>query len=237
MFYYSLRLALGQSVDEEIKRNWNITQFKDWKKSEQVIITQPNKAEGVSLNCNKRVSHTPNTISLGVYTDIDTQLTLAQLKESNWFQTGYGTDWMLNKYLEIKDPSWPAVTANKEFLTLPDVIKTELVDVFNFDLDSIESEANGQKPNRLTSPAASNDEVAKSVRSQSTDYNGTVVTRFTKHIIDNADNSFLLQDIVQSKFKCVTDELGLNHTQKVIDHVDMWVKLHPAHIQEMLYAV
>jgi hypothetical protein len=67
-------------------------------------------------------------------------------------------------------------------------------------------------------------------------YNGVEVNNNSIITTDGPnEHKFLLQDVVKSKFKCVTDALGLQHTQNIADHVDRWVALHPRNIQELFY--
>jgi len=51
------------------------------------------------------------------------------------------------------------------------------------------------------------------------------------------DFSFNLIDIVQTKFKNITDALGLPHTQEHIDLMDKWINLHSSPIQDMLLGI
>ena len=62
-----------------------------------------------------------------------------------------------------------------------------------------------------------------------------VLKRFNELFFNDVDYKFFLQDVIKTKFKCVTDALGLEHSQEVIDHVEHWVSLHPDNIQEMFY--
>jgi hypothetical protein len=62
-----------------------------------------------------------------------------------------------------------------------------------------------------------------------------VLKRFNELFFNDVDYKFLLQDVIKTKFKCVTDVLELEHNQEVIDHVEHWVSLHPDNIKEMFY--
>ena len=69
-------------------------------------------------------------IPLLLYTDIETQIALAKLKNAHWY-FNYG---MVTDYYNVKDQSWPNVLSTADIMDLPKEIKTELVDLFGFKL-------------------------------------------------------------------------------------------------------
>jgi len=171
MFYYSLYLALGHDVSEDIEKNWDIPEYSSWRQSERLV-----DSDVVELNCNVRnVAHAVDVTTLTIYTDISTQLALAELKAAKWFY----------------DPAdWSSMTREN---------------------------------------------VITRVHESAVKFNNMDVYPLSKQLINAVDHSFLLQDVIKTKFKCVTDALGLEYTQAVADHIDKWVTLHPENIQELFY--
>ncbi len=219
MFYLSLRMVLGHAVTDTIKKQWDIKNIADWKKSEQTDVGEPDLDAEVSIQCNAGTRMEGDGIMLVVYTDVETHLALAKLKNANWYTLPI-TDWVVESYLNIKDPSWPEVTCVKDLHTLPLWIQHELIADFNFQLNGINDDLTAY--------------IAKGIRSSYEMHDGLKIHNTSKRLVDQSEHSFLLQDVIRTKFKCVCDELRLKHTQAVADHVDYWVALHPQNIQDML---
>lgn len=184
MFYWSLQLALGNDVQDSINKNWDISDLTKWKQSEQLDLQDPDaELHGNVLRCNANCNQgifpkDKDKTTLLIYTDIDSQLTLAEAKSSHWF-TPYG-----QAVLGAK----PGEMLNKKIVPVVPYFTKDNIKINDFILETFK----------------------------------------------DADHKFLLQDVIATRFKCVTDALGLEHTQEVADHVDRWVALHPKHIQEML---
>jgi hypothetical protein len=214
--FFALTLALAtqkthsisstQTVQEIIDNNWQSNDYDKWD-DRQVKYDHNYGPDCVDLRskdrhkrCNDMLAIIKyddfnsvvdeDAISLMVYTDIDTQFALMELKKRYLFFTG--TDPHRNANI---------VMNNNKFPLLPDKDwHKQFKDTF------------------------------------SKMYNGVKI--FNDHIkcvvLDRIDHAFLLQDVVSTKFKCVTDVLGLEHSTEVADHVDTWVSLHPLDIQSML---
>ncbi|RLC08337.1 MAG: hypothetical protein DRI24_23515, partial [Deltaproteobacteria bacterium] len=170
------------------------------------------------------VVHTSNDISISIYTDIETQFKLAKLKNAFWFRPGYYgeggyTSNGVELYNAIKDENWPEIKSIHDLPGLDQSIKDELINVYNYpeDLGNV-YEAICTKIDRLEKVISNNCLVYKPV----------------KIINDNCDCTFHLSDVCNTEFKCVTDALGLEHTQELADHVNNWVSLHPQNIQDII---
>lgn len=139
---------------------------------------------------------TDNTTSIMIYTDVDTQFALMEMKGRAYYNDGgYRLDY-----------ENPGNIFEKDLLEYP---------------SPTESHAD-----RLTRVKHSLSFPYKQIR---------VLKRFNELFFNDVDYKFLLQDVIKTKFKCVTDVLELEHSQEVIDHVEYWVSLHPDNIQEMFY--
>jgi len=172
MFFWTLQIALGYNVQNAIKKNWDIETYATWKKTEQFELNGP-ALNDVYLRCNgiRLQSSSSDITTMLLYTDITTQLKLAELKAAYWFY----------------EPPVPVVSR-------------------------LIMEASTYNGIEISSNAAGED--------------GCLFTDCT--------HSFMLQEVIRTKFKCVCDVLGLAHTQEVVDHIDKWVQLHPFTIQQRL---
>jgi len=185
VFFWSLQLALGNDVADQIDKQWDISEYSKWREFEQVSLSSPwngnsHRLNNVELFCNAGIDLPTDAITLVAYTDTETQIALAELKAANWFR---------------------------------------------IDGDCPDPVADFEKRKETTAL----------IRKYSIEHNGILVYHLSKELIDAADYSFLLQDVIKTKFKCVTDALGLIHTQEIADHIDKWVALHPENIQELFY--
>jgi hypothetical protein len=220
MFYYSFLIALGYDVSDLIKQNWKIDEYSSWKKSETKKIF-----DNVRLYGNREILDRSVT-SILLYTDIKTQEALARLKCAKWYaefqDKGIPKDYkfenVLMSYNNVKDPEWPVITSYEDLDALPVEIRTELVETYNF-------------PESMSDPFAW---VIRLYYEQSFTYNGIKICDDNESLLD-ADYKFLLQDVVDTKFKCVCDEMNLPYTQEIAKHVDDWVAMHPENIQKMLH--
>lgn len=173
MFFWTLQIALGYNVQHAIKKNWDIKTYATWKRSEQIKFNGP-AVNNVYLYCNSnklQASSSGDITTMLLYTDITTQLKLAELKAAHWFYK----------------PPMPVVSR-------------------------LIMAANTYNDIELSSNAAGD--------------NSCLFTDCT--------HSFMLQEVIRTKFKCVCDVLGLAHTQEIVDHIDKWVQLHPFTIQQRL---
>ena len=246
--FFALTLALASqdthsisstdTIQNIIKKNWDIKNVKKWD-SYQVkydysynpnailydgtLPLMPNsKLPIIKYDQASRIVN-DGSISIMPYTDIDTHYELMRLKRRAYFYKNNPPDFerqAIKYYNDVKDKTWIDVKSLKDFKKLPKYIIDELVNDFNFPKDPYLLESWEQEfkiDNSFT-------------------YNGIkIFKQHIGHIFNKVDYKFLLQDVIKTKFKCVTDVLELNHTQEVIDHVNLWVSLHPAYIQEMFY--
>lgn len=228
MFFYSLQLALGYDVRHKIAHQWDIDAFENWKEAETTNNQSVNdkRLNGIRLCCNPLAIDDSDT-SILLYTDIKTQERLARLKRAYWYFEYRGKpldeeildNIPIDSYQDVKDPKWPAVESINDFESLSTRIQEELINDFNF-------------PEDLTSEAAWK---ANLIYDTALPYNGVQVDpQIVENNLSNADYEFILQDVVNTKFKCVCDALGIPHTKEVEKHVDDWVAMHPQNIQKLL---
>ena len=225
MFFYSLQLALNHNVHDLISKNWNISEYKQWRKSESVDNTGSEETNNVSLYCLSKglvteaeYTNTKNCNIL-LYTDSRTQFKLMKLKGASWYGVFDADAEARIAYNNIKDTSWPNINTIQDLANLNEKIITELTTVYDFPVNFTDSDAWAKRLSRHLG----------------TNYNTIKISKQAEKLIGEVDYKFLLQDVVKTKFKCVTDALGLEHTQEVADHIDQWVALHPKNIQELLY--
>lgn len=219
MFFYSLQIALGYDVDDEAQKNWDITSPKSWKSSET-----KKSSNGVKLRCNADSINTEAT-SILVYTDIYTQEVLARYKHAKWYAcfqdteipSDYMFDSVLNSYNNVKDISWPDIASYSDISSLPKYVKQELIEDFGFPVD-------------MDNPFAW---FLHGVLKDTFDFNGVRVYNDVAPLL-NANYKFLLQDVVRTKFDCVCDALQITNNEKVKQHIEQWLQLHPENIQKML---
>ena len=246
--FFALTLALAsqnthsisstKTIQDIIKKNWNIQNVEDW--DDYQVKYDYSYDPGVGLY-DKKMPLMPDgkypiikydqalrivndgSISILPYTDIDTHYELMRLKRRAYFHkdnTFDFTGYAIERYNMVKDKSWPDIQQLADLELLPNYILNELINDFNFP----------NKPYILSSWEN------QFKINNSFEYNNIrIFKRHIDHIFNKVDYKFLLQDVIKTKFKCVTDILELDHTQEVIDHVNLWVSLHPKYIQEMFY--
>lgn len=226
MFFYSLQLALGADLGDTLSRQWNVPDPFKWRDSETFDNHGRDILNGVSLHCN------PVTIDNGfksilLYTDIETQVTLASYKHAYWYDpihigddlTGHVGEILIGMYNNIKDPTWPEVAVYSDFFKLDQNIHDEL-SKYDFPIKHLESPKD-IKTNFLIGMGR--------------EFRGVVVDpTILEFELYKTDHVFFLQDVIRTKFKCVCDELNLSWTQEVRDHVTRWVNLHPDYIKKLL---
>jgi hypothetical protein len=220
--FFTLTLALAsqkthsisstESIQEIINKSWNIDNSSEWDTYQ--VSFDHNYFMNEIIN-NKQYKLMPdgkfpiikydqplhlindNTISILIYTDVDTHFALMEMKGRGYFgDDGY--------WLDYKNPG------------------------NIFDEDLLEYPASGENYNDRLSRAKHSflSFPYKQMR---------VLKRFNELFFNDVDYKFLLQDVIKTKFKCVTDVLDLEQNQEVINHVEHWVSLHPDNIQGMFY--
>jgi len=231
MFTLSLALALRDThmipverpIDQLVHDSWQIQSYDTWNQSEIDFVnppkTVPDELNTISLYNNHFLLDNSHTNIL-CYTDIRTQYELNQLKCRRWFKDDRDPmRWpLVVAYHLAKDPSWPPVYTNEDLKRLPSWIIDELIMNYGF-----------ADPITDFTPW-----IEKFMSGISVDYNGMKIYRDIQDVIHEVDYAFRLQDVVKTRFKCVTDALGIEHTQEVVDHVALWLNLHPPKVKIML---
>jgi len=169
MFYYGMYLLLGINVQEAFKKNWGIKSFETWKDTETRVTPESQ----VKMHC-KKYDVYPGRTNIVVYTDIETQKNICELKKAYWY-----------RFTQFRDA---AELANFKAHLNPATIM----------------------------------------------YNGILIDATLSRIIDKADHTFLLQDVVSTRFKCVSDTLGIEQPPAVAVHINDWIMMHPPEIQKQL---
>ena len=146
-----------------------------------------------------------NTNSILIYTDVDTHFALMEMKRVAFFNPVFWAN--SDYYKKDEDRSYWRWGGDP-------ILNKE--DFFN---DHLSRTKHSFAHTRLSFPY-------KQMR---------VLKRFNVLFFNDVDYRFLLQDVIKTKFKCVTDALGLEHNQEVVEHVEHWVSLHPDNIQRMFY--
>jgi len=237
MVYLSLLLALQSThtsqskvhVANLIKEAWDISELKNWKDTEILENYEdvPNYNDTTETETIVRITCLAGKgevdyadIVIVVYTDIKTQAALSKMKNTYAYRNLHTLvrTIPLTVYNDVKDRHWPAISDVSEFSILSRNIQNELVNQFSF-------------PENMHRPDAWEDYVHDIM---STEYNGMRINSNIAGTLDKANYTFILQDIVNTKFKCVTDALGLEYTDEIRDHIALWLDLHPGNIQEML---
>ena len=246
--FFALTLALSsqsthcisstQSIQEIVRNNWNIHNVDEWDSyqvdydysyhpNDHIPRTIPdlvnNKLAIIKYDNTDRLIITDNAVSILIYTDVDTHFALMELKRRALFKVGKPyllDDHTIISYNNVRDSLWPVVKNWTDLKELPIDIKDELVTVFNFhpEFDNKEYWMN---------------KIKEELSFKHNEYR--VLKAFNESIFNKVHHRFLLQDVIKTKFECVTDALNLEYTNEVQSHVDTWVALHPKKIQKMFY--
>lgn len=225
MVFYSLQMALGYDVSEETEAQWHIEENNKWKDSE-VIDNRNGVLNDITISCNP-FEIKKDSISILVYTDLETHETLSRLKKARWYlddstihiQEDDVIKDFNERYINVKDSSWPDVKNFSDVENLPSEIKIELVEDFDFPENFSDPDC-WRRPRIMTNYKT---------------FRGLKVDPKLLRLVDEVDHIFLLQDIVNTKFRCVCDELGLDWTAEVVEHVTKWIELHPLDVQAFLH--
>ena len=217
-------LSSTESIQEIINKSWKFNDVSNWDNYQVPHDYQYRSSDGSYDNIIKNKQNYPlmpdgklpiikydqpphlindNTISNLIYTDVDTQFALMEMKQRGYWVDGdhwvkYDTPGGLFED-DLRDYPSPSETYNDRIARVK----------------RYESFAH----TRLSFPY-------KQMR---------VLKRYNELFFNDVDYRFLLQDVIKTKFKCVTDVLGLEHNQEVVEHVEHWVSLHPDNIQRMFY--
>lgn len=139
-FYCSFYKHKNVSFTEILKKQWNIKNHHDWKKSE---IWPHNAATFSSITDKRKIYFYCNptaetirtdTLNILLYTDVRSQLILSKYKNAFDFFQFNRRNYLRRKirswqkhYNDIKDDSWPVCPSLKKFKYLPYHVKQELL--------------------------------------------------------------------------------------------------------------
>jgi len=189
-----------------------------WKKSEidpdNQKTLESDRKNKIFFYCNSKpnvfdYSHIKDSTKILVYTDIETQFMLMELKKAYLVQNkiiNWPSDWELF-YSDIKDKDWEECEYPNDIKKLPsDIIKRIHNDNYK-ELDYFGIDSKTDKD---------------------------VISANVEWYKNNTDVQFKLQDIVKTKFKNVTDALNIPHTEEQKILTEYWLSLHPVEIQQHL---
>lgn len=237
-----------QNLDVIQKEHWCINEYKTWKTSE---IWPDNNLTALSdiknkifYFCGPEYNWEQQTgTQIILYTDIVTQIKLAELKNASFFSDiGIYRPQMkkvidetfVESYNNIKDPSWPDISNIDDFNTLPSNIQDELKEVIGF--STINNYLERICPQYLEEPVTMQDKLNKANNAFQTafEYNGIKVVNQLENWIHNVNHAILLQDIVKTNGNALLNPIGYDTNKQVVDFINFWVNLHPTDIQERL---
>lgn len=223
-FYAAFDTA--EPLDNIIQKQWNISDHTKWKTSEtwpQNHLTHSNNTTLYKLYFEclpTELVFQCNAKSLVVYTDIASQIELADYKKANWFieQTrstlfkNFIQEWR-NHYKNIKDSSWPECASPEHIGQLPGAIRDEIMQ------------------NEYTAGILNKQEFFVNTAV----YNGHLVHAPILPFLDSADIVVKLQDLVNSNGAILTDLLdipAMNTQQLAL--ITCWKKLHPPELLQII---
>jgi hypothetical protein len=180
-----------------------------WKQSE--IWPNNNKTFESTVNkpklyfyCNYIVGPSSKN-KLKIYTDIKTQVCLAEFKKAAWFTESAKLHWA-QFYNDRRAAHWPDCNNYQDFNLLDAYIQQELL------LD----------PALPLIPCNNSNELI------------LLLDKYQRNMFSSDSESIRLQDIVRSHGKMLTDKLELTYTLAHKDLVDYWLSQHPDNIIKML---
>jgi hypothetical protein len=206
--------------------HWNISSLNSWKLSEWQPVNE--NTEIASTSRNKIFFHCSNYIcehnaeTILIYTDIKSQNSLAKLKKSYWYTAipspTHRLIWQ-NYYNSIKAEHWGEdADLTVDFNSLPKYQQDEILAIMPAE----------PKPVRF----ARDEPVNLNEDAILTNYieldNGIRVLPAVADFYKKADHKILLQDIINTKGKALTDSLNIEHNEEQVKLVNRWISLHPA---------
>lgn len=231
-----------EQFSQIVQQQWDITNPSLWKNNEvwpHNSATQQHTIEGMDrlyLSCGHYVIN-QTAVNVLLYTDIESQFELSQYKRAYFFQNSNNYQTIenflyekMNKawkifYNNVKNESWPAVEL-LDIKSLPGNICQQLLETspefenfINCNQDSI-SEC-WRKHTLLT---------------QSSDYLPGIgkVDAGIVQVFPLVDYTIKLQDLIQTKGRCLTDCLALPWTEEHAKLIDHWVALHPPELMKKI---
>lgn len=238
---YQIDIINHQPLEEIIEHQWAVRFPGKWKSKElwpdnSQTDLLPSPRLYFFCGFNNTIGHFPGD-NLVVYTDISSQIKLAQYKNANWFcsTSFYGDarrvyrNWQQH-YQKIKDSTWPACASWRKLNQLPKDIYNEIVsnDHHKQFIDyeqSLKSRTFGRSTATSESIKISN----------SVDYQGRSIAKEAKNLINVAKYSILLQDFINSNGQELLDLLDLGTvSDEQIQLLNHWKSLHPKELLEQI---
>jgi hypothetical protein len=224
------------TIEEIIARQWAIKNSKRWKLNEiypSNSLTKLLPSPRLYFFCNPPQTDEFVGENLVVYTDIVSQIKLAQYKNANWFVIDNFKlrarkllrAWQQH-YQFIKDPSWPDCTSWRKVNNLPDYIKNEVLknEYYSFFID---------QESKLKSTRVKNTFDISGINR--VNYDNIAVTEETHCIIKSAKYKIKLQDFINSNGQLLLDQLDLGPvTTEQLLLLDRWKKLHNPELLEQI---
>lgn len=220
-----------QPLDKIIAEHWNITDHKQWKKTEKwpnndKTFNSKSSQQKLYFYCNptRDMSWNAANFNLAIYTDYVSQHKLSFYKHAHWFCDQESNRRAFNSkfneardllrtwrkhYNNIKDSSWPACVSFRKISKLPVEIQEELL-----------------------SDSSINYFLKYQFKTECAKYSGVDVYEPMLEFLETADLAIKLQDLVNSQGMLLV-ELNLipEINQQQLDLLNHWKSLHS---QELL---
>jgi hypothetical protein len=211
-----------QDFEQIFQKQWNIGPNL-WKSSETKLN---NPATAVSSFSNKIYRVCGNVgewqkysgIKVVLYTDIETQWFLAKTKNANWFVNETNMIQQLDTefaivYNNIKGSDWPECSSISNFNKLPNFIKDECLNLFQFEKYWDFNAA---------------DPILSLLIARSAKYNNNNVhyKLVEKCIFDQADIVVKLQDLIKTNGEILFSQLGITSNDRCTEFIQYWLSLH-----------
>lgn len=216
-----------------LQKQWDIKNHNTWKSHEfwpdndrtELDCTTKNK---IYFYCNPTADQfaIQSARTIFLYTDITSQLLLAQYKNAFWYHGGM-SDFVYNlrfirlwknHYSNIKDPSWPNCTSHRHINQLPDWIQTEVLQ------------------NEYTQQfMGCNNWRDYFVRHNTKMYRGVRVFDAAADLLDQSNDGILLQDLINSRAQILVDKSLIPEvTTHHLHLIDRWISLHSTELLEKI---
>lgn len=239
---YQIDIINNRTIEEIIDSQWNIPSPQKWKSSEvwpensqTNLLSSPRLFFFCGLNKGEEINDYPGE-NLVVYTDIDSQIALAQYKHANWFYPknlfksarSKFRAWQ-DHYQNIKDPSWPSCSSWRKVNQLPEHIKNEVISN-EYHSTFVNYETTLKYHNFGAS--VSNDAIKNA---NNIKYGSYTIGNEAYAFINMSKYSIMLQDFINSNGQELLDQLGLGATtDKQKSLINKWKKLHPPGLLEQI---
>jgi len=229
---YHAEFVKPVDIPTAIANQWNIKNHTEWKHTEywpdnNKTSVCDNSANKIYFYCNPSLEEFTqrSTRKIMLYSDINSQLALAQYKNAHWYydQTQFGLNrnfialWN-SHYSAVKAPGWPRCISPRHIDTLPQSIQQELL------LDPY-----------TQSFVGCNSWQDYIVASDTTTYQKTLVLNHTVDLINAANECVSLQELVNSRGSVLVDKNlipTVNTAQtNLIEH---WLQLHPVQLLDQI---